>query len=80
MSRYREGKAISKPNNLDEMLNVAEVLVNPFPFVRLDMYNIKGKIYFGEMTFTPFGGMANFHPQEFLDEMGEYIDINYPNI
>ena len=79
-SRYREGKAISKPNNLDEMLNVAEVLVNPFPFVRLDLYNIKGKIYFGEMTFTPFGGMANFHPQEFLDEMGEYIDINYPNI
>ena len=79
-SRYREGKARPKPSNLDEMLNVAETLVKPFPFVRLDLYNINGKIYFGEMTFTPLGGMVNFHPQEFLDEMGECIDLNYPNI
>ena len=79
-SRYREGKARPKPSNLDEMLNVAETLVKPFPFVRLDLYNINGKIYFGEMTFTPLGGMVNFHPQEFLDEMGTYIDLDYPNI
>ena len=79
-SRYRKGKARPKPDNLQEMLNVAETLVNPFPFVRLDLYNIKGKIYFGEMTFTPLGGMVNFHSQEFLKEMGDCIDLNYPNI
>ena len=79
-SRYREGKARPRPSNLDEMLTVAETLVEPFPFVRLDLYNINGKIYFGEMTFTPLGGMVNFHPQEFLDEMGACIDLNYPNI
>jgi hypothetical protein len=78
-SRYREGKVIHKPTNLDEMIRVAETLVKPFPFVRLDLYNIKGRIYFGEMTFTPLGGMVNFHPQEFLDELGTKIDLNYPN-
>ena len=78
-SRYREGKVRPKPENLDEMLHVAETLVKPFPFVRLDLYNINGKIYFGEMTFTPLGGMVNFHPKAFLDEMGEKIDLNYPN-
>lgn len=78
-SRYREGKIRPKPGNLDEMLYVAETLVKPFPFVRLDLYNINGKIYFGEMTFTPLGGMVNFHPQCFLDEMGKYIELNYPN-
>lgn len=78
-SRYREGKVRPKPINLDKMLEVAETLVKPFPFVRLDLYNINGKIYFGEMTFTPLGGMVNFHPQFFLNEMGNYIDLNYPN-
>lgn len=78
-SRYREGKVMEKPANLDEMLNVAEILVKPFPFVRLDLYNIKGQVFFGEMTFTPLGGMVNFHPQCFLDEMGAKIDLNYPN-
>lgn len=77
-SRYRKGKEQPKPENLDEMIKIAETLVKPFPFVRLDLYNINGKIYFGEMTFTPLGGMANFHPQEFLDEMGSYIDLTYP--
>ena len=78
-SRYREGKVRPKPQNLEEMIRVAEMLVKPFPFTRLDLYNINGKIYFGEITFTPLGGMVNFHPQSFLDEMGNYIDLNYPN-
>lgn len=76
-SRYREGKVRPKPENLDKMIKVAETLVKPFPFVRLDLYNINGKIYFGEMTFTPLGGMVNFHPQSFLDEMGEKIDLSW---
>lgn len=79
-SRYREGRVRPKPENLDEMIRVAETLVKPFPFVRLDLYNINGKIYFGEMTFTPLGGMVNFHSQSFLNEMGEKINLNYPNM
>lgn len=77
--RYREGIVKSKLANLDDMIRVAETLVKPFPFVRMDLYNINGKIYFGEMTFTPLGGMVNFHPQSFFNEMGNSIDLNYPN-
>lgn len=76
--RYRKGTIMPKPDNLDEMIRIAEILTKPFPFVRLDLYNIKGRIYFGEMTFTPFGGMVNFQTQEFLDEIGKNIKLECP--
>ncbi len=76
-SRYRKGELIDKPKNLEYMLEVAEKLAKPFPQVRVDLYNIKGKIYFGELTFTSLGGMMNFHTPEFLLEMGSKVDVNY---
>ena len=75
--RYRKGALMEKPKNLDEMLNVAETLTKGFPCVRLDLYNIKGKIYFGEMTFTSLGGMMDFYTPEFLLKCGEMVDLNY---
>lgn len=42
------------------MINMAEVLAQPFPCVRVDLDNIGGKIYFGGLTFTSLGGMMNF--------------------
>jgi len=44
-----------KPDSYDEMIKAAEALSKPFPFVRIDFYNIKGKAVLGEMTFTPAG-------------------------
>lgn len=76
-SRYRKGKVMDKPKNLEYMLEVAEKLSKPFPEVRVDLYNIDGKIYFGELTFTSLGGMMNFYTPEFLKEMGDKVDINY---
>lgn len=74
---YREQKnLVIKPSNLDEMLQVAEKLSAPFPVVRVDLYNIDGRIYFGEMTFTSLGGTMNFYTQECLFEMGGKIDIS----
>ena len=61
------------------MLEIAERLAQPFPEVRLDLYNIDGKIYFGETTFTSLGGMMNFYTPEFLTHMGSLVDINYKN-
>lgn len=46
---------IPKPITLYEMINYAEKLSEPFPFVRVDLYTIKNKVFFGEMTFTPAG-------------------------
>ena len=59
------------------MINMAEVLAQPFPCVRVDLYNIGGKIYFGELTFTSLGGMMNFFTNDFLNMAGDLIDLNY---
>lgn len=75
-SRYRQGKIIPKPQNFEEMLRVAETLAKPFPQVRLDLYNINGRIYFGETTFTSLGGMMNFYTPSFLREMGDKVNLN----
>ena len=59
------------------MIKLAEELSKPFPQVRVDLYNIKGKIYFGELTFTSLGGMMYYYTPEFLLEMGSKVDVNY---
>ena len=66
---------IEKPKSLDKMLDYAEKLSAPFPFVRADFYCSGEKIIFGELTFTPSGGMDtdNFHEADLL--MGEFLHI-----
>ena len=67
---------IPKPAGYDHMLEVAERLAKPFPVVRVDLYNLNGKIYFGEMTFTSYGAIMDFYTQEFLDLAGSKIDLS----
>ena len=74
-SEYRHGKLLPKPKNLDQMFDVARSLSAKFHQVRVDLYNINGKIYFGELTFTSQGGMMDFYTPEFLLEMGEQIGL-----
>lgn len=50
-------RVIPKPENMDLAFEYAEKLSEDFPFVRCDLYIICGKVYFGELTFTPSGGM-----------------------
>lgn len=76
-NHYRKGEIIPQPINLPEMINMAEALAHPFPCVRVDLYNLGGKIYFGEMTFTSLGGLMNFYTDEFLRKAGDLIDLNY---
>lgn len=68
---------IPKPKNLDEMLCVARrlaALVNN-AFVRVDLYDMHGRIYFGEYTFYPGAGFDKFEPQEWDFILGDWIDI-----
>lgn len=74
---YRKDEVIPKPLNLETMLDVATKLARPFPIVRVDLYNVNGKVYFGEMTFTSLGGMMNYYTSEFLLKIGNQIDLNY---
>lgn len=62
------------PSNMDEMVRVAEKLSEDFPYARIDLYNIKGKIYFGEVTFYPWSGYVKFHPDEFDFTLGSYFE------
>lgn len=66
---------ISKPENYDEMLKIAALLSDNIPFLRVDLYNVHGKIYFGEMTFFPNGGYGTFIPKQWNDIMGDMIDL-----
>lgn len=70
---------IPKPAEYDKMLEMAEKLSAPFPVVRCDLYNLNGKLYFGEMTFTSYGGIMDFYSSKFQKLAGEMIDLNYPN-
>lgn len=63
-----------KPNNLNSMLEIATILSEDFPFVRVDLYNIGGKIYFGELTFYPWSGYVQFMPDSFDYVLGGLID------
>lgn len=56
---------LEKPANYDRMVELAEKLAEGFAHVRVDLYNIDGKIYFGEMTFTTANGRGFFEPEEF---------------
>ena len=61
------------PANLHEMVNIAEILSDGLKFVRVDLYNVTGKIYFGELTFYPSSGLVPFEPKEWDSILGSWI-------
>jgi len=62
---------IKHPENYDEMIRVAETLSAGFDFIRVDLYNVNGKIYLGELTCYPAGGLAAFVPRKWDFIFGE---------
>lgn len=72
------GDIISKPKKLDEMINIARKLSEDFPFVRVDLYLVNEKVYFGELTFYPWSGYVQFDPDEFDFKLGN--DFIFPSI
>lgn len=71
---YKE--PIPRPENFDKMIEIATILSKGFPHVRVDLYNVEGKIYFGEMTFTNGGGFDRILPPEFNTELGDIWDFS----
>jgi len=73
---YKDGHGrVPKPKNYDAMISFAQDLSKGFPQVRVDLYNIDGQIYFGELTFTSAGGHMNFYSDDVLLEMGKLIKL-----
>lgn len=71
---------VSKPKNFDKMIEYAEVLSQPFPHCRVDLYNIDGKIFFGELTFYHGGATQKIEPKEWEKRLGDWIDLNSEKI
>lgn len=64
---------IPKPAALDEMLFVAKKLSIGHDYVRIDLYCIDNKVYFGEITFIPEGGIGKFEPERYDGVLGGYF-------
>lgn len=66
---------IEKPKGFEEMKRLAEELSKGFPHLRVDFYDINGRIYFGELTFFHWSGLMPFEPEEWDYKFGEWIDL-----
>ena len=62
---------IPQPRNFDKMVEIATILSKDFSHVRVDLYNIDGTIYFGELTFCESSGFCEIKPDKFDYELGE---------
>lgn len=68
-------KPLEKPVKFEEMKEIAAKLSKGMRHVRIDLYEVNGKIYFGEYTFFSGGGFQLFHPEEWERRMGDWIDL-----
>lgn len=68
-----------KPMCFEEMKVLASKLSSGIPHVRVDFYEVNGKVYFGEMTFSHWGGMVPFKPQEWDNIIGEWLILPQKN-
>lgn len=74
---YERIDSVKKPENYKDMVRIARILSEDFPFVRVDLYNIDGKIIFGELTFYPASGyLEKIEPKGFDEQLGKLFDIS----
>lgn len=71
---------LPKPDGMDDMFEIAAKLSKGFPCVRVDLYNVNGKIYFGELTFYPASGIDGNRLYEADLHFGKKIDLSLARI
>lgn len=70
---------VPRPRNFDKMVEIATTLSQGFSHVRVDLYNLDGRIYFGELTFCESSGFCEINPDEYDFKMGEMWKLSiYP--
>lgn len=70
-----DDRKISKPQNFEKMKKLASKLSKGVPHLRVDFYEINGKVFFGELTFSHFGGFVPFEPEEWDYKFGNLINL-----
>ena len=71
---------IEKPKCFNEMIEISKDLSKEFPFVRVDLYEVNGKVIFGEMTFYPKSGLPDFSPIKYDAIIGDLLILPQPVI
>lgn len=66
----------TRPENFERMLEIASELSSGIKHVRVDLYNVNGKIYFGEMTFFHFAGFVPFEPFDWDYRFGKFLELD----
>lgn len=69
-----------KPVCFDEMRELAEKLSAGIPHLRVDFYEVNGRVYFGELTFSHWSGMTPFDPPEWDEKLGNWITLKRDTI
>ena len=59
------------------MIEVAETIAKPFPFCRIDLYNLDGNIKFGEVTFYPGGATQQFSSEEVDRMVASWLELPF---
>lgn len=72
---YENGRSIEKPEKYDEMKAVAEKLARDFTYARVDLYLVKGHVYFGEITFHSDSGNGKFVPDLWDHKFGKMLTL-----
>lgn len=77
-----EAAGLERPANFDEMIAVARALAADFDFVRVDLYSVGGRIYFGELTLTPASGLERIpdEPRNTARSTMWTVDFNNPRL
>lgn len=73
---HRSEQKYEKPDNFDHMVFMAKTLSQGYPHLRVDLYNVAGKVYFGELTYAPENGYIQWDPLSLDLEYGKRIDIH----
>lgn len=68
-------RIIERPKELEKMIELASILSANIPHVRVDLYNVSGEIYFGELTFYHGSGCENFIPEYWNKIFGEWVEL-----
>lgn len=68
-------KNLEIPNNIEKMVSIAERLSEGLKFLRVDLYNVNGTLYFGELTFYPASGFGKFTSNEWDLQLGNLLKL-----
>ena len=71
----KDEEKLPRPKNYLKMIEIAEKLSENIPFVRVDFYEVKGEMYFGELTFYPGSGFEEFNPDEWDLIIGKMLKL-----